>query len=138
MEYRISNDLTATEYNCLRNQLGWAEKDLDVINIALKKSSFIKKITIQADIVGMARVIGDGIYYLIVDVIVSPKFQGKGYGKILIEELEKEIKNSMNNGEKCFINLISMKDKEIFYEKCGFEKIPSGITGYGMRKIIEK
>ncbi len=28
--------------------------------------------------------------------------------------------------------------KEIFYEKCGFEKLPLGYIGYGMIKRIKK
>lgn len=86
----------------------------------------------------MARAIGDGLYYLIVDVVVNQQYQRKGIGKILIEEIVKEVYNKTKEGQKASINLISMQGKEAFYEKCGFSKIPFDYTGYGMIRRIEK
>lgn len=86
----------------------------------------------------MARAIGDGLYYLIVDVIVDKEHQGNGIGKMLIEEIVKDVYNKTKVGQKASINLISMQGKEAFYEKCGFRKIPFDFTGYGMIRIIEK
>ena len=96
MNYKIYDEISSNEYNKLRNDLGWDLKDNNIIDTALNKSAYIKKVEINDEIVGMARVIGDGIYYLIVDVIVSPKYQGMGLGKVLITELEKDIINNMN------------------------------------------
>ena len=86
----------------------------------------------------MARAIGDGIYYFIVDVVVDPKYQKKGIGKMLIESIVRDVENRTNDGQKCSINLVSMKGKEEFYEKCGFRKISFDYTGYGMIRRIEK
>ena len=86
----------------------------------------------------MARAIGDGLYYLIVDVVVHNEYQGKGIGKLLIEEIVKFVEDRTEVGQKASINLISMKGKEEFYEKCGFRKIPFDYTGYGMIRRIEK
>ena len=86
----------------------------------------------------MARVIGDGIYYLIVDVLVDKSYQGKGIGKKIINEIIDEIDSRTKKGQTCFINLISMEGKEDFYEKCGFIKVPFGNTGHGMIRKIEK
>ena len=66
------------------------------------------------------------------------EYQGKGIGKILIEEIVKEVYNKTKEGQKASINLISMQGKETFYEKCGFRKIPFDYTGYGMIRRIEK
>ena len=40
-------------------------------------------------IVGMARVVGDGSYFTVYDVVVRKECQGKGYGKILMQEIVK-------------------------------------------------
>ena len=138
MEYQIKNDLQLKEYNELRNSVGWDSKDENVIIEALRNSVIIKKIIINNKTVGMARAIGDGLYYLIVDVVVNKEYQGKGIGKILIEEIVKEVYNKTKEGQKASINLISMQGKEAFYEKCGFRKIPFDYTGYGMIRRIEK
>ena len=138
MEYQIKNDLKPKEYNELRNSVGWDSKDEKIIQNAITNSAIVKKIIINNKVVGMARAIGDGLYYLIVDVVVNQEFQGKGLGKILIEEIVKEVYNKTKEGQKASINLISMQGKEEFYEKCGFRKIPFDFTGYGLIRRIEK
>ena len=138
MEYKIENNLTPEEYNELRNSVGWDSKNKNIIENALKKSVIIKKMMYNNKTVGMARVIGDGLYYLIVDVIVQPNYQKKGIGKLLIESIIKDIEERTEIGQKCSINLVSMKGIEEFYQKCGFRTIPFDYTGYGMTLRIEK
>ena len=138
MEYKIEDNITPEEYNQLRNSVGWDSKDINVIEKALKSSAIIKKVMIDNKTIGMARTIGDGLYYLVVDVVVNKDYQGKGIGKILIEEIVKDIYNKMKEGQKVSINLMSMQGKEEFYEKCGFRKVPFDYIGYGMIRRIEK
>ncbi len=138
MEYKIENNLNVQEYNLLRKSVGWDSKDINLVEEAIKSSIIIKKVTINNSTIGMARAIGDGIYYFIVDVVVDPKYQKKGIGKMLIESIVRDVENRTNDGQKCSINLVSMKGKEEFYEKCGFRKISFDYTGYGMIRRIEK
>ncbi len=138
MEYKIENSIVTKEYNKLRNSVGWDSKEENLVSEAIKNSAIVKKIIVNNKIVGMARAIGDGLYYLIVDVIVDKEHQGNGIGKMLIEEIVKDVYNKTKLGQKASINLISMQGKEAFYEKCGFRKIPFDFTGYGMIRIIEK
>jgi len=138
MDYKIENSILPKEYNELRNSVGWDSKDESVIIEALKNSVIVKKIIVNNKAVGMARTIGDGLYYLIVDVVINKEYQGKGFGKLLIDEIVKEVYNKTKEGQKASINLVSMQGKETFYEKCGFRKIPFDFTGYGMIRRIEK
>ena len=138
MGYKIENSITPEEYNELRNSVDWDSKDEKVIQNAIKNSVIVKKVIVNDKVVAMARTIGDGLYYLIVDVVVNQQYQRKGIGKILIEEIVKEVYNKTKEGQKASINLISMQGKEAFYEKCGFKKIPFDYTGYGMIRRIEK
>lgn len=138
MDYKIESNITPEEYNQLRNSVGWDSKDRNIILKALENSIVIKKISFEDKTIGMARAIGDGLYYLIVDVVVHSDYQKKGIGKLLIESIVKDIENRTDVGQKCSINLISMKGKEKFYEKCGFRTIPFDYTGYGMTLRIEK
>lgn len=138
MNIKLENNINVEDYNSLREKVGWRIKDSNVIKRALSNSSFMKKAIVNNEVVGMARVISDGMYALIADVIVSPEYQNKGIGKLLINALLKDLEDSINEGEEISVNLVSMKGKEEFYEKCGFNKIPYDYTGYGMKKKIQK
>lgn len=138
MNIKLENNINVEDYNSLREKVGWRIKDSNVIKRALSNSSFMKKAIVNNEVVGMARVISDGMYALIADVIVSPEYQNKGIGKLLINALLKDLEDSINEGEEISVNLVSMKGKEEFYEKCGFQKIPYDYTGYGMKKKIQK
>ncbi len=51
------------------------------------------------------------------DVVVDTSYQGKGYGKILIEKLTEISKN-----EGCYKVILDCSEKnKVFYEKCGYE-----------------
>ena len=138
MEYKIENSIMPDEYNELRNSVGWDLKEKHIIQNALDSSIVVKKVIFKSKTIGMARAIGDGLYYLIVDVVVHSDFQKKEIGKLLIESIVKDIEERTEIGQKCSINLISMKGKEEFYRKCGFRTIPFDYTGYGMMRRIEK
>lgn len=86
----------------------------------------------------MARAVGDGMSYLLVDVVVNSKYQKKGIGKKLVNSIIDEIKENTIAGEYSTINLISIKGMEKFYESCGFKAVPFGYNGNGMRIKIEK
>lgn len=138
MNYIIENSIEPLEYNRLRNTIGWDSKDESLIKNAVNSSAIVKSIKIGDRTIGMARAIGDGLYYLIVDVVVDKEYQGKGLGKVLIDEISKEVYDRTQVGQKASIILISMQGKEAFYEKCGFRKVPFDFTGYGMMKSIQK
>lgn len=100
MKYKIENNISAEEYNELRISVGWGVKDNDLISNAIKSSSVVKRVVVNNKTVGMARAIGDGLYYLIVDVIINKEYQGNGLGKLLIEEIIKDIYNKTKKGSK--------------------------------------
>ena len=72
-------------------------------------------------IVAMARAIGDkGLCYYIKDVVVLPEYQGKGIGRMLINELLSFINENGVPETNIFVELCAMPDKIPFYEKFGF------------------
>ena len=65
--------------------------------------------------------IGDmGLDYYIKDVIVRPEYQGKGIGRLLINELLKFVNDNGIDGTGVFVELCAMPDKIPFYQKFGF------------------
>lgn len=89
--------------------------------------------------VGMARLLGDhAMSYYIKDVAVSPRYQGMGIGRVLVETIESYIQNELEDGWAVSLELISSKGNEEFYRKFGFEERPCEWDGAGMVKMIRK
>ena len=138
MMIEIHDDINVDEYNKLRVEVGWEIKNPLIVEKAIRNSTIIKKATYDSKTVGMARAIGDGMSYLLVDVVVSSKYQKQGIGKKLVNSIIDAIKNETMAGEYSTINLISIRGMEKFYESCGLEAVPFGYNGKGMRIKIEK
>ena len=68
----------------------------------------------------------------ITDVIVNPDFQGKGMGKQLLDKTLEYLKYQSMENVTLACSLYANPDKEAFYEKFGFEKLPNNMYGYGM------
>lgn len=88
--------------------------------------------------IGMGRLIGDGMYYMIVDIIVQPDYQGKGIGSNIVNRLTEYVHKETSAGGRSSIQLIAEKGKESFYERFGFKLIPNEFCGSGMRKVIRR
>ena len=86
----------------------------------------------------MASFVTNGGYAgLIMDVVVKPDFQGKGYGKALIKSLIKYIQSQMQDGEEMMIQLLSAPGKEKFYSNFGF-KVKKEVAEEGMYMWLKK
>lgn len=86
----------------------------------------------------MGRLIGDGMYYMIADIVVQPNYQKQGIGKTIISMIIEYVDMTTPIGGRSSIQLIAEKGKEAFYEKMGFRVIPHEFCGSGMRKVIRK
>lgn len=126
---------TVKEYNELRQLVEWPTFDPLLAKEGLSNSIFAVVILNENDLVlGMGRIIGDKAIYLhIQDVIVRPQFQGKGIGKLIMNELLKYIDKL--GGSNTNIGLMSSVGREDFYKSFGFIPRPSDKFGAGMIKI---
>ena len=88
--------------------------------------------------VGMVRLIGDGgMSFYIKDFAVIPSYQSKGVGTLLVESIEKYIREVKNQDWAVSLELISSKDAVAFYKKKGFEERPCEWDGPGMFKMVK-
>lgn len=116
------NELTAEEFILLWETVWGAGPSLEQTKLAMEHTLFRVSIYDGDKIVAMARMIGDmGLDYYIKDVIVRPEYQGKGIGRLLIDELLKFIKENGVKDTGIFVELCAMPDKIPFYEKFGFD-----------------
>ena len=89
------NNLTINEYMDILNSIGWKIPSERLLKLSLANGINVKVLKDNKTI-GMARFVTDGGYAgLIMDVVVIPLYQGKGYGKLLIDSLLSYIKDTM-------------------------------------------
>ena len=116
------NELTAEQFIELWETVWGDGPSLEQTRLAMKHTIFRVSIWDGDCIVAMARMNGDmGLNYYIKDVVVRPEYQGKGIGRILIDELRRFINNNGVKGTDIFVELCAVPDKIPFYEKFGFE-----------------
>lgn len=132
------NNLSYETYYELRESVGWSNFCKEQAMIALNSSIYNVVAYDNDNAIAMGRLVGDGLYYTIVDVIVTPHYQGKKIGTCILEKILNYINTRMPSGGRVSIQLISEKGKEDFYEKLGFKRIPHEFCGSGMRKVLYK
>ena len=132
------NAITVDVYCQLRSSVGWSVLSIEQTARGLSKSLY-SLVAFDADKpIGMGRIVGDGIYNTICDIVVAPAYQGKGLGSDIVNRLLDYLKAQTPENGSASIQLIAEKGKERFYEKFGFESVPSVSSGSGMRMIIRK
>jgi GNAT superfamily N-acetyltransferase len=98
---------------------------------ALKGSWYVISAYDKDKLVGIGRVVSDGVLYaMIYDMIVKPSHQGKGIGTAILKKLTDRCKkNHLRN-----IQLFSAKGKVPFYSKRGFVQRPVDAPGMIMEQ----
>ncbi len=97
--------------------VGWGKREPVELEKAFATSSHVRFAYFENELVGFGRTVDDGKYYaLIVDLVISPKFQGKGIGSKILSELKDALYGYY------FTTLTSAVGKEGFYLKEGWEK----------------
>jgi len=121
-------NLKTDQINTLRSSVGWFDNPSDEKwQEILSKSAFVYSMFDGDKLVGMGRIVEDGIMCMFYDIIVHKDYQGKGIGKMIINKLLTftEDKNYSS------ISLFAWpENKEIllpFYKKFGFELFETGM-----------
>ncbi|MBQ6180963.1 MAG: GNAT family N-acetyltransferase [Ruminococcus sp.] len=116
------DQLTADDFIMLWESVWGGSPTKEQIELALGNSLFRVTLHDGQRTVAMARMIGDmGLCCYIKDVIVHPDYQGKGLGRMLINELLSFVKAHGISGTDVFVELAAVPDKMPFYEKLGFD-----------------
>lgn len=137
MEYK-ENVLCYEDYCALRESVDWLLFSKEQTQKALSNTLYTVIAVEDNQTVGMGRLIGDGMYYMIVDIVVKPNYQKQGIGNKIVNMLVEYVDRATPVGGRSSIQLIAEKGKETFYEKIGFKIIPHEFCGSGMRKVIRR
>ena len=85
------------------------------------------------EVIGMGRLVGDGVmYWYLQEIVVLPEYQGEGIGTAIVNKLLEYISEHTEEGNFTSVGLTAAEGKEGFYERFGFAK------SRGMTKYIER
>ena len=105
--------------NLLNNNAFWAkDRTINDLKKCLANSDVVISIWVDKNIVGFGRALSDGVYRGVLwDVVIDQNHQGKGYGKLIVQNLlnSKKIKNTkkiylMTTNQKQFYSQIDFKE----------------------------
>ena len=127
MNLTIEKDCTNIDWDEVSNllkEVGMAFFEADKHKKAFENSYSVIFLFDENKLIGFGRTISDGVYQgAIYDVAVSPRYQGKKLGALIIKDLIDTLPN-------CNILLYASPGKEIFYEKLGFDKMKTGMASF--------
>lgn len=139
MKYTIKEkQLNYETYYTLRESVGWNNWSKEQAEKALENSYYSIVIFYNDNAIGMGRVVGDGIYFTIVDIVVRPEYQGRKIGTTIMNSILEYIEKNMCEGSRVSVQLLAEVGKEQFYIKQGFKLVPHEYCGPALRKIIYK
>lgn len=122
------------KYLALFKSTGWNaiyKVHLDELDNALDNSWYIVTAYAGNELVGIGRIVSDGILYaMIYDMIVKHSHQGRGIGTTILYKLIDKCKVSGLRE----IQLFSAKGKAQFYSKRGFVERPVDAPGIRLRQ----
>lgn len=121
---------TNSEYIELFNSVDWERESCKVDKVR-ENTCFAVSIYEQDKIVAMGRVVGDGCYFTIYDIVTRADKQRQGLGSMVMSEIINWYKCIKDDDS--FLYLGASKGKEGFYERFGFKSRPNQDIGAGMK-----
>lgn len=126
MEYSTKKEIGATQLNKLWNAIGWSSRDPNKWKNALSKSSFVISVWDAEKLIGLGRILEDGVMCMFYDIAVHPDYQRRGIGISIMNKLIDKVKDK----RYVSIGLFTWEGNPAniqFYKKFGFEKVDTGM-----------
>ncbi len=129
----LENQLKAEDFIRLKVSAGFRERATELVERALKNNLFDVVAVVNDEVIGMGRLVGDGVmYWYLQEIVVLPEYQGKGIGTAIVNRLLEYITEHTESGNFTSVGLTAAEGKDGFYERFGFNK------SNGMTKYIER
>ena len=124
----VTGNIPVDTYTTLRLKTGLSAKSKNAAEAGLRNSIHSVMIKNGESVIGMGRIIGDGgCFCQLVDICVLPEYQGKGIGKMIMENLTTFIQTELPGS--CYVSLIADGNASHLYEKFGFRDTLPGSKG---------
>jgi GNAT superfamily N-acetyltransferase len=128
----VEREPTVSEYRRLRRAVGWSEVSDEGVAVGLENALYSVVVLHGKKPIGCGRVVGDGgIYFYVQDIIVLPKYQGLGLGRLIMDKVMDYLRRNAKQG--AFIGLMAAKGVARLYERYGFEARPDDAPGMAMK-----
>lgn len=122
------------DYLRLRRVAGLTPRSVEAAENGLPNT--VAGVVIRKDgrAVGMGRLIGDGLFYQVVDIAVEPDHQKKGLGKAIMAALMAEL--DKRTVAEAYVSLIADGEARHLYAQYGFA--PTAPASIGMAQWIRR
>ncbi|MEP7455542.1 GNAT family N-acetyltransferase [Phyllobacterium sp. SB3] len=132
-DYQLSVETPSVDdYLRLRVISGLSPKGREAAETGLPNTIHAAIIRYQEQAVAMGRIIGDnGCFYQVVDIAVDPEHQGRGLGKMIVENLVDYVQANAPDGAYC--SLIADGPAKYLYEKFGFKPVTPKSIGMAFK-----
>ncbi|MFA5051225.1 MAG: GNAT family N-acetyltransferase [Patescibacteria group bacterium] len=138
MKYResINKKLNIKKIDELRLSVGWTKRRSDKKwREILSKSYFVYSVWDRKKLIGMGRILEDGIMCMFYDIAVHKDYQSKGVGKMIMKKLIEQVKNKGYTSIGLFADKRNIKFLIPFYKKFGFKEVKTGMECKKYMKI---
>ena len=126
----VKDSINVEEYQSIRKEIGWNDLPDDLIKRAIDHSMFNVSVYEDGVIQGVGRIVGDGaLKGMLTDIMVPPRAQGKGVGKLIVTTLIKELEDMVKEGDSFQLEASPTSGNREFYIKCGLKYKPQNQDG---------
>lgn len=126
ISFSEQKDLPINQLNALFEAIGWNPRPEGKWKKALEASSYVVSAWDEERLVGIGRILEDGVMCMFYDIGISPAYQNRRIGKGIMERLIDRVKDE----GFASIGIFAWEENPLnipFYEKFGFEKQTSGM-----------
>lgn len=133
MEPMLTREIPGNaEYRALRTAAGLSLMTEEGAAIGLPASWCSVCVRRDGELIGMGRVVGDGgLFLFVVDIAVTPAWQGKGLGRRIMQALMDEV--HARAPVRTMVALIADGTAHELYAKFGFKLVAPGAHGMLLR-----
>ena len=106
--------------------IGWKARGAEKWQEVLSKSTFVVTLWNEKQLVGLGRILEDGVMCMFYDIGIHPEYQGRGFGRQIMQALIDHVKDR----SYASIGLFAWEENPAnipFYKKFGFECMTSGM-----------
>lgn len=129
----VSRRATFSEHRALAEAVGWSDHfDWGSLQDSLTRSLHGEVAVVDNEVVGMGRLVGDGVHYFYVqDVIVHPDHADSGIGSTIVDRLIEWVAKTAPS--RAFVGLFASDEAIPLYRSYGF--VTEDMTG--MHRFVD-